>query len=138
MSNLARFSVSLDRNLINNFDRHIKRRNYPTRSKAIGDLILGELVRDEWTSGKDVAGAIVVVYNHHKRELVQNLTCIQHKFHHTVVSTQHVHLDHYNCLEIIMVRGRSEAVRSLADRIKSTKGVKYSSSIMATTGRDIK
>ena len=138
MSNLTRFSVSLDKGLINNFDRHIKSRNYPTRSKAIGDLILGELVKEEWESGKDVAGAIVVVYNHHKRELVQNLTCIQHKFHHIIVSTQHVHLDHSNCLEIIMVRGKSEVVRNLADRIKSTKAVKYSSSIMATTGKRIK
>ena len=137
MSNLSRFSVSLDKNLINNFDKHIKRRNYPTRSKAIGDLILGELVKEEWASGKEVVGGITLVYNHHKRELVNRLTDIQHDFHQLIISSQHVHLDEDNCLEIVVVKGKPKEIDKLAQSLKSTKGVKHESLIMATTGKEI-
>ncbi|HCG77544.1 TPA: nickel-responsive transcriptional regulator NikR, partial [bacterium] len=77
-----------------------------------------------------VAGVIALVYDHHKRELVNTLTDIQHHYHSLIISTQHIHLDEDNCLEVVVVRGKPKEVESLADRLKATKGVKHSSLIM--------
>ena len=137
MPELQRFSVSLDKNLIIKFDKHIRERDYSTRSKAIGDLIREDLVKKEWVGGKEVAGAVTLVYNHHKRELVNKLINIQHDFHDLVLSSQHLHLDEENCLEIIAVRGNPKEVEKLAHILKATKGVKHTSLTMATTGKEI-
>ncbi|NTU91273.1 MAG: nickel-responsive transcriptional regulator NikR, partial [Chlorobiaceae bacterium] len=107
MSDLYRFGISLDRELIEAFDRHIAEQRYQSRSEAIRDLIREELVTKKWTEGGIVAGAIVMTYDHHKRELVNKLLDIQHDFHDIIISTQHVHLDHGNCLEVIAVRGNA-------------------------------
>ena len=135
MSDVVRFGVSIDKGLLERFDRAIKEKDYPTRSKAIADLIREELVRREWTAGRDVTGAIVLAYDHHRRELVNRLMDIQHDFHDIVISSQHVHLDHDNCLEIVVVKGKSVDVRRLARRLKTTKGVKYCTLTPATTGK---
>ena len=137
MSNLKRFSVSLDEKLVERFDRYLKEKKYPTRSKAIGDLITESLMKNEWITGKEVTGAVTLVFDHHKRELVNRLTDIQHKFHDLVISSQHIHLDHDNCFEIIAVKGKSGEVQKLAELLKATKGVKYASLSMATTGKGI-
>jgi len=137
MADLVRFGVSLDKELLSKFDKHIKDKNYPTRSKAIGDLIRENLVRKEWIEGKEVVGAITLVYNHNKRELVNKLTDVQHDFHQVIISSQHIHLDENNCLEIVVVKGKPREVEKLAYRLKSTKGVKHGSLTMATTGKEI-
>ncbi len=137
MSNLTRVSVSLDQKLLEKFDRQVRSEKYPTRSKAVGDLIRNSLVAKEWVGGQEVAGAIVLVYDHHKRDLTNKLTHIQHDFHHMIVSTQHIHLDHDNCLEIVAVKGKPEGVGKLANRLKTTKGVKHGSLAMATTGKEL-
>ncbi|MEW6556400.1 MAG: nickel-responsive transcriptional regulator NikR [Elusimicrobiota bacterium] len=137
MSKLKRFNISLDDDLVTKFDKEIGEKNYPTRSKAIGDLINEYFVKKEWIEGKEVAGTITLVYNHHKRELVNNLTNIQHKFHDLIISSQHVHLDEDNCLEMVVVKGNPKEVENLADKLKSTKGVKHGSLTMATTGKEI-
>jgi CopG family nickel-responsive transcriptional regulator len=138
MSSLYRFGVSLEKNLIDAFDRHIERKKYRNRSEAIRDLIRGELVRQEWSAGTEVAGAITLAYDHHHRELVTVLMEIQHDFGSTIISTQHVHLDHHNCLEIVAVRGRAQRVQELASRLKAQKGVKHVSLSMSTTGKKIR
>jgi CopG family nickel-responsive transcriptional regulator len=135
MSNLTRFSVSLDQPLLERFDRQIKKDGYPTRSKAVADLISEALVKHEWKEGKEIAAAIVMVYDHHKRGLSTKLTHVQHDYHHLIVSSQHIHLDHDNCLEIVVVKGRPEKVRQLARKLKGTKGVKYASLAAASTGK---
>ncbi len=137
MADLVRFGVSLDKKLLAKFDKHIKEKNYPTRSKAIGDLIRENLVKKEWIEGKEVVGAVTLVYNHHKRELVNRLTDVQHDFHQLIISSQHVHLDEDNCVEIIVVKGKPTQVERLAFRLKSAKGVKHGSLTMATTGKRI-
>lgn len=131
---LTRFSVSLDEKLVDQFDRMIKSDGCPTRSKAIGDLIRASLVESEWTSNDEVAGAIVMVYDHHRSGLSQTLTAIQHDYHTAILSTQHQHLDHDNCLEIIAVRGKPTVVDALVKRLKSVKGLKYVSLAAGTTG----
>lgn len=137
MSEIVRFGVSLEKELLEKFDKLIKEKKYPNRSEAIRDLIRENLVKKEWTEGKEVAGAITLVFDHHKRELVNTLTDIQHDFHQLIISSQHIHLDHDNCLEIIVVRGKPIEVRGLADKLKSTKGVKYGSLSIATTGKGL-
>ena len=137
MSELVRFGVSLDKELLDKFDDLIKRRNYTNRSEAIRDLIRKEFVEDEWNSQAEVAGAITITYDHHIRELGTKLTDIQHHHIEEIVSTQHIHLDHNNCLEIIAVRGKASEVIALADKLKSIRGVKHGTLSMTSTGSSI-
>ena len=131
---LTRFSVSLDEKLVRQFDARIKVERCPTRSKAVGDLIRAALVQTEWQAGEDVAGAIVLVYDHHKRDILQRLTDVQHDCHDVIISTQHVHLDHDNCLEIVAVRGKPAEIEDILTRLKSVKGLKHVSLAAGTTG----
>ncbi len=137
MTRVVRFGVSLEKELLTRFDKLIEEKDYSNRSEAIRDLIRENLVKKEWTKGKEVAGAITLVYNHHKRELVNKLMDIQHDFHQLIISTQHIHLDHSNCLEIVVVRGKPRGVEKLFQKMKSTKGIKHGSLTMATTGKGI-
>ncbi len=125
MAELYRFGISLDRELIETFDRHIAKQRYQSRSEAIRDLIREELVFKKWTEGGTVAGAIVMTFDHHKRELVNRLLEIQHDFHDIIISTQHVHLDHGNCLEVIAVKGQAPQVEQLSTALKVQVGVKH-------------
>jgi CopG family nickel-responsive transcriptional regulator len=137
MSEIFRFGVSLDKNLLAKFDRLIGAKNYPNRSEAFRDLIRQELVEREWQEGKEVAGAVTIIYDHHKRDILNKIMDIQHDFQGVIISTQHIHLDHNNCLEIIAVKGSPKEVRKLADTLKAIKGVKHGTLSMSTTGRDI-
>jgi len=137
MPQLVRFGISLENDLLGKFDRHIKIKNYTNRSEAIRDLIRQELVQKQWQTGSEVAGAITLIYDHHKRELVNKLMDIQHDFGHMIISSQHVHLDHHHCLEIIAVKGSSTEAQKLADNLKATKGVKHATLSMSSHGRDI-
>ncbi|HPP66353.1 MAG TPA: nickel-responsive transcriptional regulator NikR [bacterium] len=125
MHNIVRFGVSLEKELLEKFDRYIKGKKYSTRSKAIADLIKKEFVEYQWKKGNQVAGAIVFIYNHHKRNVVEKVIDIQHNFGRFVISTQHVHLSHDECLEIVVVKGKSSQIKSLADHIRSIKGVEH-------------
>jgi len=131
---IVRFSVSLDKALVDEFDRKIKTERCPTRSKAVGDLIRAGLVQTEWKAGQDVVGAIVLVYDHHKSDILQRLTKVQHDCHDAIISTQHIHLDHDNCLEIVAVRGKPGEVESILKRLKAVKGLKHVSLAAGTTG----
>lgn len=132
---LSRFGVSLEGDLLRRFDAFISHEGYTNRSKAIADLIRKEFVADVFTKGGTVAGAITIVYDHHKREVVNKLLDIQHDHGATIISAQHVHLDHDNCLEIIAVRGSASNVKELADSLKSIKGVKHATLSVTSTGK---
>jgi CopG family transcriptional regulator, nickel-responsive regulator len=138
MNNVKRFGVSIENNLIEKFDDYIKSKNYTNRSEALRDLIRKEFVEEEWLqSDKNAAGAIVLVYDHHKRELVDNLMDIQHSCHEIIISTQHIHLNHRICLEIIVVKGKISEIYKLESKLKSTKGVKHISLSKSTLAEDI-
>jgi CopG family nickel-responsive transcriptional regulator len=137
MAKVFRFGVSLDKDLLSKFDRLINSKNYSNRSEAFRDLIRHELVEREWQEGKEVAGAVTIIYDHHKRDLLNKITDMQHDFQEIIISTQHIHLDHNNCLEIIAVKGNPGEVKKLADTLKSIKGVKHGTLSMSTTGKDI-
>jgi CopG family nickel-responsive transcriptional regulator len=126
MAELSRIGVAIDSDLLNRFDEHIARRGYTNRSEAFRDLIRDELVQEASESpDQRVVGSVTLVYNHHVRMLSDKLTDLQHAAHHSILSTMHVHLDHDNCLEVLVVRGRAEDVRRIADTLISTKGVKH-------------
>jgi CopG family nickel-responsive transcriptional regulator len=137
MAELVRFGVSLEKDLLRKFDQRIRSGNYTNRSEAIRDLIREGLVKNEWRQGKVVTGSINLVYDHHKRRLLNYLTDIQHEFHDNILSTQHIHLDHNNCLEIIVVKGDPRNIESLYGKLNSVKGVKHASFAMSTTGKEI-
>lgn len=138
MENLKRFGVSMEKNLLNKFDNYIRSKNYQNRSEAIRDMMRNLLVEEEWIAvDKEVAGAIILVYDHHKRELVDNLVDIQHNYHNIIISSQHIHLDHRMCLELVVVKGKIGKVFELESKLKSIKGVKHTSLAKSTLGKEI-
>lgn len=132
MSELVRFGVSLEKELLQRFDDLIRRRKYTNRSEALRDMIRQELLKQEWETGGEVAGAITYIYDHHTRELLNKITDIQHDSQEIIISTQHVHLDHHHCLEIVAVKGRVKKVLKLADSLKAIKGVRHC--VLSVTG----
>lgn len=137
MAELIRFGVSLEKALFERFNKNIKEKRYTNRSEAIRDLIREDLVKKEWQENKVVTGAITLVYNHHKRELVNKLMDTQHDYHENILSTQHLHLDENNCLEIIVIKGRAKQIRELFGKLRSQKGVKHAGFVEATTGKEV-
>ncbi len=137
MADIVRFGVSLNEDLLKKFDKVIREKKYTNRSEAIRDLIRDSLVKKEWEGNSEVSGAITLVYNHHKRELVGKLMDIQHHYHDIIISTQHIHLDGSNCLEIVAVKGTSEDVEELYWKLKSTAGVKHGGFTLTTTGKNL-
>jgi len=119
------------------FDRNIKERNYLNRSEAIRDLIRNDLVKKEWREGEDVAGAITLIYDHHRRDLPSKITQMQHDHQTVIIATHHIHLGHANCLEIVAVRGRPSEVQKLTDMLGSIKGIKHVTLSMSSTGEEI-
>jgi CopG family nickel-responsive transcriptional regulator len=133
-----RFGVSADARLLEKFDKMIIEKGYATRSEAIRDLIRDQLVDFAWTEqNEDVVGTLTLVYNHESRELTERLTDIQHQHHSSIISTLHVHLDEHNCLEVLVMKGKSKYVKSIADKLISTKGVKHGKLAVSTTGKDL-
>ena len=134
---LKRFSVSLKQNLLADFDKFIRRCQYSNRSEAVRDLIRKALVQREWEADKNVIGVITLVYDHHQHQLQETITQIQHDFHDRIISTTHVHMDHDNCLEVIIVRGKALEVRGLSERLIATKGIKNGGLVMSSTGKHL-
>ncbi len=137
MAPLVRFGISIDKGLLQKFDRSIKGKPYTNRSEAFRDLIRQELIKKEWAEGKEVAGAITFIYDHHKRDLLNRIMGLQHDFQKVIISTQHIHLDHHNCLEIVAVKGSPKEVLKLADLLKAVKGVRHGTLSMTSTGKDL-
>ena len=134
-SGVERFGVSIEKQLLEKFDGLIRRRKYKNRSEAIRDLMRSALVEEEWRSGnKDVMGLISLLYDHHTRLLQSKLTKIQHDHHLKIVSTLHVHMDHHNCLEVMVVKGSAAEIQNLANRLISVRGVKHGKVIATSKG----
>ncbi|HLH38994.1 MAG TPA: nickel-responsive transcriptional regulator NikR [Bryobacteraceae bacterium] len=135
MSELSRIGVAIDSALLQKFDDLIARRGYTNRSEAFRDLIREALI--EKTSERAdslVVGTLTLVYDHRVRMLADRLTSMQHENFHHVLSTLHVHLDHDNCLEVLVLKGKSSTVRKIADALISTKGVKHGRLTITTSG----
>jgi CopG family nickel-responsive transcriptional regulator len=136
VSGVTRFGVSLDQTLLAQFDRVIARKGYTNRSEAIRDLIRESLVREQWELGSDeVVGTLTLVYNHEVRDLSDKLTDLQHAHYRAIVSALHVHLDAHHCLEVLVLRGKAKELKSVADRLIGTRGVKHGTFSATAEGR---
>ncbi len=136
-NNLVRFSISLPEELIINFDRLLRKKRYSSRSEAIRDLIRRELIEEEITQNQNVLGVLHLLYDHHKYELSDKLTDIQHHAYEMIISTTHVHVDHDNCLEVILLKGRVEQIRELANTMISLSGVKSGKLYLTSQGQGL-
>lgn len=135
MSELRRTGVAIDSELLDQFDRLIDTQGYTNRSEAFRDLIRDALARRNTEEpNAEVVAVVSMVYDHHTRMLSEKLTEMQHQVLHTVHSTLHLHLDHDNCLEVIILRGKSAKVRKVADALIATKGVKHGQVTVAAAG----
>ena len=138
MGKLTRFSVSIELDLLDRFLRLAKKRGWANRSEALRNVMRDALVREEWDGDEEIVVTITIVYDHHKRELTDRLTSIQHDHHDAVLAATHIHLDHDNCLEMIAVRGTASAVQGIADTLIGTRGVKHGKLSATTTGKKLK
>jgi len=137
MAGLKRFSVSLEQELLDKLNRFCKEKGLSNRSQAVRALIRDYMVEREWILGKEIAGTITIVYDNTRRELMDKLMSLQHEFYDIIISTQHIHLDHINCLEIVVVKGKPDEAQKLCDGLQSMKGVKRCALTMATTGKGV-
>jgi CopG family transcriptional regulator, nickel-responsive regulator len=137
MGRLTRFSVSIESDLLERFLRASSKKGWENRSEALRHLMREALVRDEWSGADEIVGTITIVYDHHKRELTDRLTSIQHDHHDAVLAATHIHLDHDNCLEMIAVKGTASDVQRIADALIGTRGVKHGKLTATTTGKKL-
>jgi len=137
MSTLIRTGISLDSELLLRFDRAIRKKGYKNRSEAIRDLVRDYAVAEDVEENRMVVGTLTMVYDHHRPKLAERLIEAQHHAEGQVLAATHVHLDHHNCLEVIIMKGRSNEVRQIADRILSLRGVKHGKLVLTTEGKDL-
>ncbi len=138
MGKVARIGVSLDRDLLSKFDDIISAQSYENRSEAIRDLIRHRLVVAEIDADKLVVATLTIVYDHHRPNLAEKLVDMQHGAGSRVLAATHVHLDHHNCLEVIIMHGRAGELRDLANGILSLRGVKHGQLVITTTGKHLR
>lgn len=132
MSDLVRFSVSLESDLLEEFERYSQEHGAATRSEAIRLLIRRALTEDAWAKDtRDAVATLTLVYDHHRAGLLDQLTEVQHGRTEMVVSTMHVHLNHTHCLEVIILRGQASDLRDVASRVRGIKGVRCGELVMA-------
>ena len=133
MSEITRFSVSLEDDLLEQFDRYCQQQQFATRSEAIRQLLRETLTKEAWAGeSKDAAGTLTLVYDHHRPQLRDHLTKLQHDHTDLVVSTLHAHLTHDLCLEVIVLRGPSAKLQKIASQLRGLKGIYKGELVMAS------
>jgi len=137
MAELARTGISLDRELLERFDRVIRKKGYKNRSEAIRDLVRDYAVAEDVEENRTVVGTLTLVYDHHRPGLSERLIHAQHHAHGKVLAATHVHLDHRNCLEVVIMKGPSSEMKRLADQLLSLRGVKHGKLVFTTQGRGL-
>jgi CopG family nickel-responsive transcriptional regulator len=138
---LQRIGVSLEDSLLKQFDEDITARGYTNRSEALRDLIREQLVARQWSAAADSSveqiAVVTLVYEHDTMDLSKRLTAIQHQDPQAVVSALHIHMDHHNCLEVLILRGTSRKILAMAQQLVAVRGVKFGKVVPATTGKDL-
>lgn len=124
---MERFTISLSETLAQEFDELIRKRGYQNRSEAVRDMLRDLLKSDslEREEAPYCVAALSYVYNHHARDLAERLTDLQHRHHHLVLSSMHVHLDHDDCLETVMLRGATGEVQTFANALMAEPQVRH-------------
>jgi CopG family nickel-responsive transcriptional regulator len=138
MTQLTRTGVSIEEDLLIQFDQVIARRGYKNRSEAIRDLIRESLVSEAIDKNKPIVATLSMIYDHHRPKLSDKLNQIQHHSHGNVMAATHVHLDEDNCLEVVIMKGRSGEVKHLADHMLAMRGVKHGKLVVTMTGKNVK
>lgn len=128
---VSRFGVSLEEDLLVALDQYVKDNHFANRSQAIRQLIEKNLVERKWQCDNVVAGAIIMVYDHHKKDISNKSNDVQHEFFDVILSSQHFHLSHNNCLEIIAVKGQASRLTALSDKLITIKGLKHGKLVMS-------
>ena len=128
---VIRFGVSLEQETLEKLDNYIADNKLPNRSQAIRHLIENNVVERKWKCNNEVAGAIVIVYDHHKYDINNKSNELQHNYHHCILSAQHIHLSHDLCLETIAVQGMAQELTELADKIIALKGIQHGKLVMS-------
>lgn len=131
---VKKFGVSLEENLLKVLDSLVKDHNLPNRSQAIRFLIRKNILEKRWEENKEVVGCIVIIYNHHKRDLINKSLNLQHSFQDLILAAQHVHLNSHNCLEMIALKGKAKDLKELADKLIGLKGIKHGELVMSGVG----
>jgi CopG family transcriptional regulator, nickel-responsive regulator len=131
---IKRFGVSLDEEVLKTLDKYVTDNNFSNRSQALRFIIEKQSVKKKWKDDELVAGVLVLVYDHHKRDITNQLVEVQHDFHHLILAVQHVHLDHHNCLETIALRGQAGELTDLSNRIIGMKGIRNGKLVMSLAG----
>lgn len=138
MEKVTRFSISVEKELLSKLDDLVRQSGYSNRSEALRDLIRERLVKNEWKDlNKEVVAVLTLVYDHSTRELTECLNRIQHQHVDAVISATHIHLDHHNCLEVIILRGKAGRLKKISNLLLSTRNVKHGGVLSTTTGLDI-
>jgi len=126
MEKITRFGVSIEPDLLKKFDKIIKKEGYTNRSEAIRDLVRRNLIREENKDpDAESIGTLTMIYDHHTGNLTNRLLDLQHDHTKEILSTTHIHIDHDNCLEVLVLKGKTGKIQKLADNIKSLKGIKH-------------
>ena len=137
MTELSRFSISIEQGLLERLEGLVKKRRYANRSEFVRDLLRERLVEEEWTDNQEVVGTITLVYDHESRELSKKLTHLQHHHHEIVLASTHVHLDHHMCAEMILTQGSASDIEEMANLLRQQKGVLHASLSLSSTGKEL-
>jgi CopG family nickel-responsive transcriptional regulator len=138
MTQLSRTGVSLEDDLLKEFDRLIAKRGYANRSEAFRDLIREALLSEMVESNKPVVGTLTIVYDHHVPNLAQKLTEVQHHAGAMILAATHIHLDHNYCLEVIIMKGRGKDLQAVADGMLALRGVELGKLVLTNSGASLK
>lgn len=137
MSALKRFGVSVPADLLKRFDAAIAHRGYRNRSEAFRDMIRNYLVERDIDQNARMVGVLNLVYDHHVPNLSDKLNDIQHEHYASILSSTHIHMDHHNCLEVIILKGRYREIRQLSDQLIGARGVKHGDLSFTSTGKNL-
>lgn len=122
---ITRFGISIEPELLKKFDIRIKKEGYTNRSEKIRDLIRKNLIKQETlNSDSEAVGTLTMIYDHHTSNLTNKLLGYQHEHHNEILATTHIHIDHHNCLEVIVLKGKTGKIQKLAGNIIALKGIK--------------
>ena len=128
---VSRFSVSLEKELLDELDQYVNNNCFANRSQALRFLIENNIVKEKWQCNNIVAGAIVLMYDHHKKDIDVKSNDVQHDYYDVILSSQHYHLSHDVCLEIIAVKGKANKLTELSDKLIGIKGIKHGKLVMS-------
>jgi CopG family nickel-responsive transcriptional regulator len=131
---IKRFGVSIKPELLDKFDKNIKKKGYNNRSEAIRDIIRKSIIKEDTIApNSEVMGTLTMIYDHHEGTLTNKLLDLQHEHHNEILSTTHIHMDHHNCLEVLVLKGKTGEIKKLADNIKALKGIKHGELVITKT-----